>query len=54
MCGWDSYFILLGLLRDDKIVFAKDMTDNLLYEVRNYGKVINANRSYYLTRSACT
>ena len=23
----------------------------MLYEIRNYGKILNANRSYYLTRS---
>ena len=27
------------------------MADNALYEVREYGKVLNANRTYYLTRS---
>jgi alpha,alpha-trehalase len=51
MYGWDSYFILLGLLRDNQLQLAKDMTDNLLYEVEHYGKVLNANRTYYLTRS---
>jgi alpha,alpha-trehalase len=51
MYGWDSFFIQLGLLRDGEIELARDMTDNLLYEVENYGKVLNANRSYYLTRS---
>jgi len=51
MYGWDSYFILVGLLRDDELDLAKDMTDNFLYEVRHYGEVLNANRSYYLTRS---
>jgi alpha,alpha-trehalase len=51
MYGWDSYFIQLGLLRDGDLELAKDMADNFLYEVRNYGKVLNANRSYYLTRS---
>jgi alpha,alpha-trehalase len=51
MYGWDSYFILLGLIRDGETAAAKDMTDNLLYEVEYYGKVLNANRSYYLTRS---
>ena len=30
---------------------AKDMADNFLYEVREYGKILNANRTYYLTRS---
>jgi alpha,alpha-trehalase len=51
MYGWDSYFIQLGLLRDGEIELAKDMAGNLLYEVREYGQVLNANRTYYLTRS---
>jgi alpha,alpha-trehalase len=51
MYGWDSYFILLGLLRDGELTLARDMTDNLLYEVKYYGKVLNANRTYYLNRS---
>ncbi len=51
MYGWDSFFIQLGLLRDGKIELARDMADNFLYEVKSYGKVLNANRTYYLTRS---
>ncbi|HEX5475135.1 MAG TPA: trehalase family glycosidase [Vicinamibacterales bacterium] len=51
MYGWDSYFIQVGLLRDGNVQLARDMTDNFLYEVRHYGKVLNANRTYYLTRS---
>ncbi len=51
MYGWDSYFIQVGLLRDGDLDLAKDMADNFLYEVKNYGKVLNANRTYYLTRS---
>jgi len=51
MYGWDSYFIQLGLLRDGEIGLAQDMADNFLYEIRNYGKIVNANRTYYLTRS---
>lgn len=51
MYGWDSYFIQVGLLRDGEIDLAKDMIDNFLYEVEHYGKVLNANRTYYLTRS---
>ena len=51
MYGWDSYFIQLGLLRDGEVGLAQDMTDNFLYEIRNYGKILNANRTYYLTRS---
>ena len=50
MYGWDSYFIVLGLLRDDRPL-ATDMVANFLYEVRHYGGVLNANRTYYLTRS---
>ena len=51
MYGWDSYFIQLGLLRDNEMDLAKDMAGNSLYEIRNYGKILNANRTYYLTRS---
>ncbi len=51
MYGWDSYFIQLGLLRDHEFVLAKDMADNFLYQIRQYGKILNANRTYYLTRS---
>jgi alpha,alpha-trehalase len=51
MYGWDSYFIVLGLLRDGQMALARDQTDNFLYEVQHYGKVLNANRSYYLSRS---
>src|SRR5579884_4101927 len=51
MYGWDSFFIQLGLLRDGDTDLAKDMADNFLYEIRNYGKILNANRTYYLTRS---
>jgi alpha,alpha-trehalase len=50
MYGWDSYFIVLGLARDNRQL-AADMIANFLYEVRHYGGVLNANRSYYLTRS---
>lgn len=49
--GWDSYFILLGLLRDDKVEMAKSVTDQLLYQVVHYGTVLNANRTYFLGRS---
>jgi len=51
MYGWDSYFILVGLLRDGELARAKDMTENFLYEVEHYGTVLNANRTYYLSRS---
>jgi alpha,alpha-trehalase len=51
MYGWDSFFILLGLLRDDETAAARDMVDNFLYEIEHYGTILNANRTYYLSRS---
>ncbi|KAJ1733831.1 alpha,alpha-trehalase nth1, partial [Coemansia biformis] len=49
--GWDSYFEALGLLVDGRHQLAKNMVDNFVYEIKHYGKILNANRSYYLTRS---
>jgi len=51
MYGWDSYFEALGLLVDERVELAKAMVDNFVYEINHYGKILNANRSYYLTRS---
>jgi alpha,alpha-trehalase len=51
MYGWDSYFINRGLLIDNRIDLAKGMADNFKYELNYYGKILNANRTYYLTRS---
>ena len=51
MYGWDSYFIQLGLLRDGELELARNMTDNFLYEIEHYGMILNANRTYFLTRS---
>jgi len=51
MYGWDSYFIIVGLLRDGRLDLAQDMVNNFLFEVEHYGAVLNANRTYYLTRS---
>jgi alpha,alpha-trehalase len=51
MYGWDSYFIQRGLLRDGKLELAKAMADNFLYEIAHYGMILNANRTYFLTRS---
>ena len=51
MYGWDSFFILLGLEADHHEALAKGMVDNFLFEIENYGGVLNANRTYYLTRS---
>jgi alpha,alpha-trehalase len=51
MYGWDSYFILVGLLRDGETKRALDMVQNFLYEIDHYGMILNANRTYFLTRS---
>jgi alpha,alpha-trehalase len=51
MYGWDSYFIVLGLISSGRYDLAKGMVENLLYEVKMYGSVLNANRTYCLTRS---
>ncbi|MEL6809783.1 MAG: alpha,alpha-trehalase [Bacteroidota bacterium] len=51
MYGWDSYFEAIGLLLDDRIDLAMGMANNFQYEVEHYGKILNANRSYYLTRT---
>lgn len=51
MYGWDSYFINLGLLRDGRVEQARHMVENHLYQIEHYGQVLNANRTYFLTRS---
>lgn len=51
MYGWDSYFEGIGLLIDGRIDLAKAMVDNFVYQIDHYGKILNANRSYYLTRT---
>ncbi len=51
MYGWDSYFIVLGLISDGRAPAARGMVENFEFEVENYGAVLNANRTYYLTRS---
>ncbi len=51
MYGWDSYFILLGELADNRFDLARGTVENFFYEIDHYGAVLNANRTYYLTRS---
>jgi alpha,alpha-trehalase len=51
MYGWDSYFVIVGLLRDGRTDLARGMVENFLFEIENYGALLNANRTYYLTRS---
>jgi alpha,alpha-trehalase len=51
MYGWDSYFIVRGLLENNRVALARGMVDNFFFEIEHYGTVLNANRTYYLTRS---
>ncbi len=51
MYGWDSYFILRGLLRDGRADLARDIVENYFFEIEHYGGFLNANRTYYLSRS---
>ena len=49
--GWDSAFIVRGLVLDNKYDTAKDVVDNKIYSIIHYGMILNANRSYFLGRS---
>ncbi|CAI7660683.1 unnamed protein product [Penicillium pancosmium] len=49
--GWDSYFESLGLIVSDRVDLAKGMVINFCFCIKHYGKILNANRTYYLTRS---
>ena len=51
MYGWDSYFIIRGLVSDGRTDLARGMVENFFFEIEHYGNVLNANRSYYLSRS---
>ena len=51
MYGWDSYFIIRGLIEDKRLELARGMIENFFFEIENYGTVLNANRTYFLTRS---
>ncbi len=51
MYGWDSYFIILGLVADGRTELAQGMVENFFFEIENYGALLNANRTYFFTRS---
>jgi hypothetical protein len=51
MYGWDSYFIQVGLLLDGETDKARALAENFLYEIDHYGTILNANRTYFLSRS---
>lgn len=52
MFYWDSYFIIQGLKTEaNRQDLIKGIVDNCLYEVETYGKVLNANKKKWSTRS---
>ncbi|MGH9404701.1 MAG: trehalase family glycosidase [Terriglobia bacterium] len=51
MYGWDSYFILRGLLKAGRLNLARGMVENFFFEIGHYGAILNANRTYHMTRS---
>jgi alpha,alpha-trehalase len=51
MYGWDTYFIVRGLVEDKRFDLARGIIENFFFEIEHYGTVLNANRTYFLTRS---
>jgi len=51
MFAWDSYFVNLGLSRHGRHDLVRGMLLNQLYMIMRYGKVLNANRTYFTSRS---
>jgi alpha,alpha-trehalase len=51
MYYWDSYFTMLGLVRDGHGDVAADMTRDFAEMIDRYGHVPNGSRTYYLSRS---
>lgn len=49
--GWDSYMIALGLMLSNRIDLVKGIVRNFIFCIQHYGKIPNANRTYYLGRS---
>ncbi|KAL8908402.1 MAG: hypothetical protein Q9207_000821 [Kuettlingeria erythrocarpa] len=48
--NWDACFCALGML-DTHLPVVKGIIKNFIFEIKHYGKVLNANRSYYLGRA---
>lgn len=51
MYYWDSFFTMLGLLRDDRRDLATGMVDAMTDLIERFGYVPNGTRTYYLGRS---
>ncbi|KAI4216828.1 MAG: hypothetical protein LQ351_000777 [Letrouitia transgressa] len=48
--NWDACFCALGML-GSHIDLVKSVIRNFIFEIEHYGKILNANRSYYLGRA---
>lgn len=48
---WDSYFIILGLEHTRHEHLVVDITENMLYLMQRFGRIPNASRYYFLSRS---
>lgn len=48
---WDSYFIMLGLASEGKWKMVEGMIKNHAHQIRQFGYIPTANRSYLLSRS---
>ena len=51
MYGWDSYMESIGLIANARVDLAKSMVQNFCFCIKHYGKILNANRTYYLGRT---
>ena len=49
--GWDSYMETLGLLVNGQVDLCENMVRHFCFCIQHYGKILNANRTYYLCRS---
>ena len=48
MYGWDSYWIIKGLLGNYHTGLAQGIIENCFYQIEHYGnKILNGNRTYY-------
>lgn len=48
---WDSYFTMLGLVRDQRTDLVEGMIDDFTALIERYGHIPNGTRTYYLSRS---
>lgn len=48
---WDTYFIMIGLASSGKWRQIEDMMKNYAHQIRKYGFIPTANRTYFLSRS---